>query len=283
MKAEYIEDLGKNYLMLSAGQTENEFAVRMLSENKIQGLLVFEKRMFNGEALHFYDVSGKQALSAGLKETLFSGEEMRCLFRSLYCLAEDLRLYFLEMKGVILDFNMIFRDAKSYYFCYDPSAESVFGNTLEHFAEELPGYIDHEDEEAVMLGYSFYKLVRAGDKAFIQILEEVLSESCEKSPWQEDCFEEQEENIGEITEKPEESLNRTKNIKFRNPDIWSLVFFAGALLVSLCYLAECCFLTGGLIFDFLKKGPGIAAFLIAFLSIPGMAAAFVDIDIKAKK
>lgn len=303
MKAEYRKEPGKHYLIIKPEEPENEFAVHMLLENKISGLLPFEKRMFNGETQFYYDISGKHAIQTGLHQEqhpqnaqphLLSGKEICGMLRRLYCLADNLSSHFLDLKGVVLDPAFIYGDDREFYFCYNPSSESEVQEVLAGFAEEMLDYIDHDDEEAVMLGYQFYKKVKSGERTLLQILEETLSEEEEvtsgkkfseetkvgteqlsdKTEWTE-----HDTTAEEITEEGAERLFWREK-----PDIGTLLCFVPALIVSLGYLYEIYTASGGVSLSVIRDGQGgWLALLFAFLSIPGMAAGFVNIDIKEKK
>ena len=76
------QETGGSYLVtrLHYEQSEEEaFAIRMLSENKIRGLLPLEIRSFNGERNLYYEITGLQSLEAFCRIKPLSGKMLRVL------------------------------------------------------------------------------------------------------------------------------------------------------------------------------------------------------------
>ncbi len=263
MHAEYKKEMGKSYLFLEAGQTEEEFSTQMLLENQIQGLLGFEKRSFNGEIQFFYDITGKHSLESHVREELLQEKEVRRLLQCLYCVIEELHSYFLDAGGLLMESEYIYEDDKGFSFCYYPSEEK---NTPEEklmdFAEYLLEMIDHEDEDAVQLVYCFYKMVKESEKGILWILEDALiQEISEKIP---------EEEVWYTQEKEHEEPMEKRNSR----DMYTIICFLISLLVSLCYLGTSSFTL------IPNSAATVIAYVFVFASIPGIVAGFVDIERK---
>ncbi len=276
MKTTYKKEPGKSFLIVEPEGSQKEFAIQMLLENQIQGLLDFDKRTFNGETLFYYDISGKHTIESVLEIRLLSEKQLRKLFQSLYCLVETLYAYFLDPGGIVLDFRYIYEDAQSCFFCYDPSVtDTEIEKNMVSFMEELLGYVDHDDEKAVMTAYRLYRMVKEEDKNLLQMLQDVLSEEI-KEIQMPDCEDkggvfENETILEEIDfwrqnaeDAPEMHLLKKKY----PPDLCTAVCFALLFIV-------------GLFFVFYKNY--IIAVICFILSGLGGFSAFVDIDIKRKK
>ncbi|MBR4759088.1 MAG: hypothetical protein IK078_02935 [Lachnospiraceae bacterium] len=146
----------------TTSDTQREtFILRMLTENRIQGLICPNVREFNGVKSLYYEVTGKQSLSSYAQNRPLEGEMVRILFETLLGLLQRLPEYCLGPEGLSLDAAQIFTDGKSVAFCYFPYEQNDDGQTTE-FSRQLIGMIDQDSEEAVMLAYRFYKL--AGEK-----------------------------------------------------------------------------------------------------------------------
>jgi len=136
------------------------------------------------------------------------------------------------------------------------------------------------------ISYQFYKMIKEGDKAVLEILEEVLS----KETALEEFLDNQEfmpEAEIFLSENAAESeiANETKGKSFRKrPDERTMICFVLLFLVSVGYLIYLFYLSKKesfrVIMDF---NSGIMAVVFIFLSVLGMATAFVNIDIKAEK
>lgn len=261
MQAEYKMETERNYMILEAEQTEQFFSTQMLFENKIPGLIIFESRCFNGENKYFYDITGRHSLKEYVKREQLREREIRKLLQCLYRVVIEMRSYFLNAGGLLMDPEYIFRDEKEFCFCFYPPQENVSTEaSLKILAEQLLELSDDEDDDTLELIYSFYKIVTESEKGIVCILEEVLIQ--EKEITKELIPVETEEIPQEIAEN-----------KFYI-DIYTVVCFLITLLVSLCYLF---FYT----FPRAPKAP-VELILCAFvlISIPGIALGFVDIGRK---
>lgn len=266
MYAEYKKETDKSYMVLEAGQTEEDFSTRMLLENRISGLVDVEKRSFNGESYFFYDITGKHTLKNQSEKELLRADEIRKLLRSLYCVSDELHNHFLEIGGLLPEADYIYAEENTFCFCYYPGQESISTEEmLKIFAEQLLEITDHDDDGAVELVYGFYKMVKESEKGIMRILEEVLlQESNAEDP--------EEEQIEEIYIFDNESEETEKKNFLK--DSMTLLCFSAMLLVSLCYLRK-------QVFPGLPKTmTDMMALTSAILSLPGIALGFVDIERK---
>lgn len=60
----YYKDYRHNYLIIKENRNlkENVYQRKMVTENKIQGLLASQERYINGEVLLYYEITSKQSL-----------------------------------------------------------------------------------------------------------------------------------------------------------------------------------------------------------------------------
>nr|MBQ8253086.1 hypothetical protein [Lachnospiraceae bacterium] len=277
-----ITEWGKDFLVLDEEQDFDEFALQMLRENNICGLLAVEKRVFNGEEKLYYDISGKLPLLPKEKEGFLTGQDIRMLMQSLCCLILELHAYFLEPQGILLQFEMIYKADETYFFCYNPviSECDIRERNLSAFVEDLLEYTDHEDAAAVFLSYEFYNRIKEG-KNITQSLEEVLSLSLEKDSEENRPMEEAEEN-DILTENFGEEEAGEKEVVF---DMVTFVVFAVLFLVSLGYLLFMYFGEKNIkFFEITQTKNGLLSLIFLALSILGMFVGTVHrIDIKEKK
>ena len=175
------------YMVVSLGDTcteEELFALRMIQENRIVGLLPMHSRMFNGRQDLYYEIDGMRSLEAVAKHGPLRGPQLRTLLADLYALCLLLPEYFLSPEALLLSEKRIWSGEGHFYFCYGfperqekeeqeegPVEEQAEEKTeektekkgdLSTFSGMLLGLIDHDDEEAVVLAYQFYKAVSEG-------------------------------------------------------------------------------------------------------------------------
>ena len=279
MIAEYKKELGKSYMIFKPEEKEDLFSVQMLIENQIQGLLCFERRVFNGESEYYYDITGKHSLDSRVQRELLREKDVRELLQGLYCAVSVLHSYFLKPENILVKSEYIYLDETGVYFGYYPSEEvRDMEDILTEFAENLQEQIDYEDEGAMHLTYRFYQMIQESEKGILRILEDVLTENSIRVIREEEEWTEKEaadQNLwDEIEEQRQEKENSLKKSK---PDINTLVFFLLSFLVSLCYLICVSFPENRM------NVTGIIACVFVFISISGIVTAFIDIDIKKKK
>ena len=118
MERKYVTELGKKYLVFS--YEEEDYTIRMLTENKITGCLHAQVRHLNGEDALYYDVTGLQAVT-----DLFGNKEVSCeICKSMLLKAvevrNDLGEYFLEERSLCFDPAFIFYDVKESRFSFLP-------------------------------------------------------------------------------------------------------------------------------------------------------------------
>ena len=76
MDAEYRRDLQNSYLVLKMKEeTENRYPLRMITENKISGLLPCSFRRMNGDVLFYYDITSKISLAERCQCRKMTGED----------------------------------------------------------------------------------------------------------------------------------------------------------------------------------------------------------------
>lgn len=267
MNTEYKKELEKNYLIIKPDRSEDFFSVQMLLENQIEGLLRFERRVFNGEVEYYYDISGKRSLESQIKNELLGEKKVRALLQSLYCVEENLYSFFLQEGRLLVEASYVYMDERGFYFVYVPSAEKrKEEERLARFVQELQELIDYEEEGAMQLTYRFYQMLKDSEKGILQILEEVLTEKFEQV---EDCIEDA---------ASDEELYFQEEIKEKiQPDFYTASLFFVSFLVSLCYLAITIFSKEEM------NVTGIIACVFVVASLIGILTAFVNIDSKSKK
>ena len=165
---------------LEEGADEQEqFALKMLSENRIGSLIKPRLRSFNGRQSLYYEITALQSLDAKCRMSPLNGEEIYALLAALLTLSRQLPEFFLSPAALILSGNGIYTDGKEWYFCYRPGRENS-PLAVSEFASLLIGSIDHEDELAVVYAYQFYKCAQDEGMGLTRILERALQTKAEE-------------------------------------------------------------------------------------------------------
>lgn len=159
MKTEYRRDLQHSYLVLSP-ETGNEdaYPLRMITENKIQGLLSCSCRRMNEEILYYYDITSKISLAERCLCRKVTGDELLVLVQSMVRVLLDMDEYLLNGNSLCLKPQYIYMDVqmKTVDFCYVPGESWDLGKSFRELLEGILPLLDHQNQEGVLAGYGLY-------------------------------------------------------------------------------------------------------------------------------
>ena len=165
MRAEYKRDMNHNYLILYGEDEINtdSYQVRMLVGNVIPSLLKCRIQGMDGRFLVYFDITSKQALSVLYEEKKMGVEDLRLIFGGFVKAMEDAAEYLMNPGQFIISPEYIYTDIEKQeiYFCMMPGYEK---EQFQFLTEYILPKIDHQDQDAVILGYGVYK--RAMEDSF---------------------------------------------------------------------------------------------------------------------
>ena len=168
MRAEYKRDMNHNYLILYGEDEINtdSYQVRMLVGNVIPSLLKCRIQGMDGRFLVYFDITSKQALSVLYEEKKMGVEDLRLIFGGFVKAMEDAAEYLMNPGQFIISPEYIYTDIEKQeiYFCLMPGYEKDIKEQFQFLTEYILPKIDHQDQDAVILGYGVYK--RAMEDSF---------------------------------------------------------------------------------------------------------------------
>ena len=168
MRAEYKRDMNHNYLILYGEDEINtdSYQVRMLVGNVIPSLLKCRIQGMDGRFLVYVDITSKQALSVLYEEKKMGVEDLRLIFGGFVKAMEDAAEYLMNPGQFIISPEYIYTDIEKQeiYFCMMPGYEKDIKEQFQFLTEYILPKIDHQDQDAVILGYGVYK--RAMEDSF---------------------------------------------------------------------------------------------------------------------
>ena len=168
MRAEYKRDMNHNYLILYGEDEINtdSYQVRMLVGNVIPSLLKCRIQGMDGRFLVYFDITSKQALSVLYEEKKMGVEDLRLIFGGFVKAMEDAAEYLMNPGQFIILPEYIYTDIEKQeiYFCMMPGYEKDIKEQFQFLTEYILPKIDHQDQDAVILGYGVYK--RAMEDSF---------------------------------------------------------------------------------------------------------------------
>lgn len=208
MKAEYKRDMNHNYLILYGEKDINtdSYQVRMLVGNIIPSLLKCRIQGVDGKFMMYFDITSKQAVSTLYEEKKLGNEDLRLIFGGFVRVMEEAAEYLINPAQLVLKPQYIFADCekKELFFCLMPGYDKDIKEQFQLLTEYILPKIDHEDSEAVILGYGVYR--RTMENSFH--LEHIKEELYRKQNNKEEIKTETEKDSREISvqETGEESL-----------------------------------------------------------------------------
>ena len=161
MCVEYKRDVSHNYLILTEEKQINtsSYQVRMLEGNVIPSVLRCRLQGLDGKVLFYYDITSRQSVASFYEQKKINGEDLRLIFGGFVTVLEELSEYLINPEQLVLAPEYIYLDAgkKEIKFCclpgYDHPVQEQFRELAEYFLPRL----DHEDSDAVKLGYGVYR------------------------------------------------------------------------------------------------------------------------------
>lgn len=267
LHTEYKRDLNHNYLLVREldSKESDEFYIRMISENKLSCLLPMEIRYEDGEEILYYEISSLQSLKRIYENKDITGEELRMIFYEISKMFEQLKEYLLCERHIVILPEYIFMslETKKIKFLYYPYQEQDIYQVFQEFSEFILDRIDHQDSQAVLLAYQFYKIIRNENFVLSEIRDlcegfNTISDDKEFNNYENvnkmitngfvknDCFA-KEECISDNTEKEncfrdsnEELIeeNRLKENKKNENKSKAILIFAGITIFSIFYLVS---------------------------------------------
>lgn len=171
LDVKYYKDYRHNYLILKDNGClgENVYQRKMVTENRIRGLLTCQERHINGEILLYCEITSRQSLFRICDGKRIGMEQLRAFFLQLKMVNDLLQKFLLDGSCLVLQPEYIFQDIETgeYSFLYYPDPEEgSFGGLLDFFLAR----VDNEDMKAVETVYKIADLV--GREQFV--LDEVL-------------------------------------------------------------------------------------------------------------
>lgn len=163
MNTEYKRENHKSYLVIK-NQKENgeNYDLKMLGSNPIEGLLPISLHVFNGEEELYYDISTKQPLSILYEKREMGKEDLEKLFIGMKNAVNKLEEYLLDVEGFIPEPDYIYTGGgdEQLYLLYYPYEKADFQQKIYEFAEYILARVCNDDEKAVVYAYGFYRYIK---------------------------------------------------------------------------------------------------------------------------
>lgn len=160
MEIRYKRDLNSNYMILTEENPKNEsYEVRMITENRIYGLLPCIHQQYEDRTEYYYEITGRQSMELLYERRKLNSGQLKGLLRELLRILESAGEYLLNPDHLLLGPETIYlhtRSEKLYLCCY-PGSEKKIQESFLDLAEYLLGKLDKSDAEGIEFGYELYQ------------------------------------------------------------------------------------------------------------------------------
>lgn len=160
MECQYIREGTENFMVINDERDiyEDDYKVKMLKSNNIQGLLPFKAEYLNNKGIYYYNITEKQSLSkiSGLR--VISYDEILMIITELNNIINRVKSYLLPAEGLVLEEEYIYIDVNNGipFFCYNPAYSHNVEENIRNLFRGFLNEIDHSDRKTVELAYDIY-------------------------------------------------------------------------------------------------------------------------------
>lgn len=211
MESKYKQDWNHMYFILERPEFyEEDYQMRMLQENKIEGLLQVSGQGINGKSQYSYEISGKVSMKSIYEKMVIEKDELASFLRQFLNLLSQIENYLLNVNCILLEPEYIFYEEGKYFFCYLPIEEEQFCHRFHCLTEYFVGKINHKEQQAILLAYELHKATMEENYSLEKIIgqaiaaseNEIRTEKIRDEEYEDDWidFDEKEEKKGNILE-----------------------------------------------------------------------------------
>lgn len=159
--AEYRRDLNYNFMIIdSQCKEQKNYQEGMITNNSIEYFLNCSIKMVDGQKKLYYDITSKQPIKRVFENMYFSYEILSIFVQGIERSVKAAKEYLLDENSIVFDEEYIYMDIenKKLFFCFVPGRNEKIFDSLHELAEYVLKHIEHSDEKAAYLAYSFFKI-----------------------------------------------------------------------------------------------------------------------------
>lgn len=181
IEAKYYKDFRHNYLIIKNEDIPADtYQCKMITGNRIEGLIPCMERHINGETLLYYEITSKQSLASLYEDNRITMEQLNKLFWQIKRTWDGISKFLLKESSLVLRPEFIFADIETeeYMFLYYPfeTEENYIVLLLEFLADR----VNSEDKDAVEVTYKMLELAVKDQFVLDEVLEWFKEDSAER-------------------------------------------------------------------------------------------------------
>lgn len=172
MEIRYKRDLNSNYMILKEERLEEDYELRMITENRIYGFLPCVVQRHGKEMEYYYEITGRQSMELSYERKKLNFMQLKELLRELLRILESAQEYLLNPDHFLLSPEAIYLNIRSekLYLCYYPAFEKEIRGSFLSLAEYLLGKLDKSDTEGIEFGYELYQSALEPNFSLLELL-----------------------------------------------------------------------------------------------------------------
>ena len=164
MKVNYKRDLRHNYMVITKedGMEPEFYCIKMLEQQKIEGLLPFEQHDLDNQTLYYYDITGKQSMVNLMDKAALSYDKVKNILSGILNVLDTTYEYLLPEDDMIISPEYIYLDVVTYQpsLCFLSGLHQNCKEQISTLLEYLMNKVDYNDKAAVLLVYQLYAASR---------------------------------------------------------------------------------------------------------------------------
>jgi hypothetical protein len=150
MEVEYRKDLHHNYMIITkedAIRTE-PYCIRMLEQQRLEGILPLEQRQMNGRHLYYYDITGMQSMYYLLDKSKLSYDKVIRIMKGVLHTLDLAYDYLLPCEDFVIKPDFIYLDVMEFTpsLCFLSGYHSEIKEQMNQLLEYLMNKVDYSDK-----------------------------------------------------------------------------------------------------------------------------------------
>ncbi len=183
-QTELKKELNQTRLKISlSGLYTEDYQIRMLRENRVQGMLPISARGEGETTVYEYDITGMISLRQYYKQKKISGMEMNGYLKQIQEAVEETERFLLNPNRLLLDPDYIFCEDGICRFCYFPQGKEDIRMSFHRLMDDFVQWTDYQDISSVKTAFYLHKETMKENyslKRLIQELEKLERDEEEK-------------------------------------------------------------------------------------------------------
>lgn len=165
MNIGYFREMKDHHLVIGAEEVQcPEYQIKMIRQNKIEGLLCPVIRLTDGETEYDYLITGCQSLQTFVEEAPIPGELLSSLVEALCRLLEQMDRYMIDADLLVLRPEFIYLErekqgAERVKYCLFPFRTEAVDGQLRELFKFILNEVDYQDKQVVDLAYELFQEV----------------------------------------------------------------------------------------------------------------------------